>query len=157
MAGTQTTPGPIDSADSKRRVHWKKRIIAFAAAAVFLAALIAGISFANAHWPYRYRVVKPLLEQVLGSQLTITRYHRTYFPNPGFVATGLTLRRKTAPDIAPLGSAEELVVQGRWSDLLLLRERVQLVEINALHLEIPAAGTRANREDFPPGSASDFT
>jgi hypothetical protein len=156
MAGTQTPPGPIDIADSKRRVQRKKRIIAIAAAAVALAALIAGVSFANEHWPYRYQIVKPLLEQVLGSQLTITHYHRTYFPNPGFVATGLILHRKTAPDIAPLGSAEELVVQGRWTDLLLLRKRVQLVEISALHLEIPAAGTRANHEDFPFGSASDF-
>src|SRR6202034_965421 len=126
-------------------------------AIAFLALLAIGIYFANAHWPYRYRIVKPLLEGVLGSQLQIASYHRTYFPHPGFVATGITLRRKSAPDLPPLGSAEELLVQGRWSDLLMLRERVALVDIVALHIVVPAIGSRANHEDFPPGSASDFS
>jgi hypothetical protein len=126
-------------------------------AIAFIALLALGIYFANAHWPYRYRIVKPLLEGVLGSQLQIARYHRTYFPHPGFVATGITLRRKSAPDLPPLGSAEELAVQGRWSDLLMLRERVALVDIVALHIVVPAIGSRANHEDFPPGSASDFS
>lgn len=149
-----TSPRTVHGA--KGRTHQKRLFIGFAIFAVAVAALIAGVLFANAHWPYRYRIVKPLLEQVLGSQLTITHYHRTYFPNPGFVAIGVTLRRKTAPDIPPLGSVEELVVQGRWSDLFLLKDRVQLVEIKSLHLEIPAAGSRSSQEDFPPGSATDF-
>ncbi len=126
--------------------------------AIAMAVLLgAGVYFADAHWPYRYRIVKPLLEGVLGSQLQIASYHRTYFPHPGFVASGITLRRKSAPDLPPLGSADALVVQGRWSDLLLLRERVALVDITALHIVVPALGSRANREDFPPGSASDFS
>jgi hypothetical protein len=125
--------------------------------AIALTVLLAvGVHFANAHWPYRYRIVKPMLEDVLGSQLTITRYHRTYFPYPGFIAEGLTLRRKSAPDLPPLGSVQTLFVQGRWSDLLMLRERVHLVDITSLHIVVPAIGSRANHEDFPPGSASDF-
>jgi AsmA-like protein len=126
--------------------------------AVALVALLAiGLYFANAHWPYRYRIVKPLLEGVLASQLQISSYHRTYFPHPGFVATGITLRRKSAPNLPPLGSVDRLIVQGRWSDLLMLRPRVALVDITALHVVVPAIGSRANHEDFPPGSASDFS
>lgn len=154
MADIQVNPAQTRS--TKRRAHNKKLVISLAFLTFLAALIVGGFFFANAHWPYRYRIVKPLLESMLGSQLTITHYHRTYFPNPGFVATGLTLRRKTAPDIPPLGSAEKLVVQGRWTDLLLLRKRVQLVEITSLHMVIPPPGSRASREDFPPGSASDF-
>ena len=144
---SQTGP----AAPRKAAIRW----IACAAALVVLLAL--GVYFANAHWPYRYRIVKPLLEGVLASQLQISSYHRTYFPHPGFVASGITLRRKSAPDLPPLGSVDKLFVQGRWSDLLMLRERVALVDITALHIVVPAIGSRANHEDFPPGSASDFS
>jgi hypothetical protein len=118
--------------------------------------LVAGIYFADQHWPYRYRKVKPLLEQVLASKVTVAAYHRTYFPHPGFVAKALTLRRNSAPDLPPVGSTEDLIVQGSWLDLLLFRRRVRLVEIRGLHVVIPPAGSRANREDFPPGSGGDF-
>jgi hypothetical protein len=146
-------PGTHDRA--KAWMHKRRRWIAGIFAS-FLAIVIVGAFFAEAHWPYRYRVVKPLLEDVLGSQIQITSYHRTYFPNPGFVAEGITLRRKSALDLPPLGSIEKLLVQGRWSDLFLLQERVRLVEMTRLHLVIPAPGSAANHEDFPPGSTSDF-
>ena len=127
---------------------------------VVVGAIIFAVAayFINAHWPFRYRVVKPLMEDVLASQVAVTNYHRTYFPHPGFVATGLTLHRKSASAATPpLGSAETVVVEGRWSDLLMLRQQVRLVDITSLHVVLPAPGSRALHEDFPPGSASDFT
>lgn len=116
-----------------------------------------GIYFLNASWPYRYNNVEPLLNKVFASQIKMDHYHRTYFPNPGFVATGLTLRRNSAPDVPPIGSASNLVVQGRWTDLLLFRHRVRMVEVEGLHIVLPAKGSRAQREDFPPGSSADFS
>src|SRR5215469_17980606 len=83
-------------------------------AVAFFVLLAVGYSFVSANWPYRYRIIKPMLEDDLASQLEIKSYHRTYFPNPGFVATGLTLRRKSALHLPPLGHAETMVVQGRW-------------------------------------------
>jgi AsmA-like C-terminal region len=125
-------------------------------ATAVVAAAVA-VYFINAYWPFRYRVVKPLMENVLASQVTISHYHRTYFPQPGFVATGLTLHRKTASAaVPPIGSAETLVVQGRWSDLFSLRDRVDSVDITSLHVVLPPPGSRAMQEDFPSGSASDF-
>ncbi len=118
--------------------------------------MVVGIYFVNVHWPYRYRNVKPLLESVLASKVTITHYHRTYFPDPGFVATELTLRRNAAQDLPPVGSTRALMVQGSWMDLLLFRKRVRLVDIAGLHVVIPAVGSRANHEDFPAGSSADF-
>ena len=49
-----------------------------------------------------------------------------------------------------------MVVQGTWSDLIMLRQRVELVDITGLHIVVPPIGSKENREDFPPGSASDF-
>ena len=73
-----------------------------------LAVFIAGIWFVGQNWPFRYRKMKPLLENVFGCQIQVAQYHRIYFPSPGFVATNLTLRRKSAPHqprSAPCGNS----------------------------------------------------
>ena len=145
-------PGP-----GVARRRWPRRQWLVAIGVVLLAALMAGIYEAGDKWPYRYREIKPLLEDVFGSQVAITRYHRTYFPHPGFVATGITLRRKSAPHQPPIGTVQTLFVQGRWIDLLCLRRRVQLVDMTGVHIVLPPPGSRAAMEDFPPGSSSDFT
>ncbi len=119
-------------------------------------AVIAGLFVLNYYWPYRYRKVEPLLQKVLASQLKITRYRRTYFPHPGFIADGLTLRRNSAPDLPPVGSAQRVEVQGRWMDLITLSRTVHLIYVDGLHIVIPPVGSRANKEDFPPGSSADF-
>jgi hypothetical protein len=111
--------------------------VLFAVAAGLIVVLIAGSAFVRANWPYSFRKIHPMLEDVFSSQVKISNYHRTYFPHPGFVAIGLTLRRKSAPDLPPLGSVEKLEVQGRWTDLLLLRRRVGLVEVTGLHVVVP--------------------
>jgi hypothetical protein len=123
---------------------------------LFVVVAAACLPYIDAHWPYRYRNVEPLLETVFASKIKIDHYHRIYFPNPGFVANGLTLRRNSASDLPPVGSAGKLVVQGRWIDLLLLRRRVRLVDVDGLHIVIPAVGSRANQEEFRPGSSADF-
>jgi hypothetical protein len=124
---------------------------------VLLAAVMIGIWFAGQNWPFRYRKMKPLLEDVFGSQIHITQYRRVYFPNPGFIATDLTLRRKSAPDQPPIGTVQTFYVHGRWIDLLMLRRRLELVDITGFHLVLPPPGSKAAKEDFPPGSTSDFS
>jgi hypothetical protein len=135
----------------------RKRVWLIAFAIGFLIGAAIGSYFVSSNWPYRFRKIRPLLEDDLASQVEVTSYHRTYFPHPGFVATGLTLRRKTALDLPPFGHAETMVVQGRWRDLLLLQQRVMTVEVTGLHIVIPPIGSRANHKNFPPGSSSDFT
>ena len=49
------------------------------------------------------------------------------------------------------------MVRGRWSDLLLLRNRIQLVDVVDLHVVVPPVGSRENHEDFPAGSSADFS
>jgi len=112
---------------------------------------------ASAHWPYRYRVIKPMLEEVLGAKVAMAHYHRTYFPNPGFMATEITLDRSPTPGVPALGTIRSIFVQGNWLDLVMFRERVRKVDITGLHLIIPAPGSAASKKDFPPGSSSSFS
>jgi hypothetical protein len=124
---------------------------------VAIGAMVAvSVVLITANWPYRHRKIKPVLEDMLASQVTFTRYHRIYFPNPGFVATGVTMRRKSALNLPPLGHIDTLVVEGRWSDLVLLRRRIQLVDITGLQIVVPAIGSKENHQEFPPGSGRDF-
>ncbi len=124
--------------------------------ALALLLIPVGIYFLNVYWPYRYRRVEPTLEKIFASQIKIEHYHRTYFPHPGFVAEGLTLRRNTAQDLPPVGTVRRVRVVGRWTDLVLLRDRIQTVYADGLHVVIPAVGSEANKRDFPPGSSNDF-
>ena len=149
VAISPTAPASVTARRKKR--FW------FAVCSVAVLMLV-GVAFwfIETNWPYRYRKIHPLLEDVFASQVKIAQYHRTYFPNPGFMAVGLTLRRKSAPDAPPIGTVQEMLVQGSWIDLLMLRRRVQQVEITGLHVVLPPAGSRASQEHFPPGSSSDF-
>jgi hypothetical protein len=124
---------------------------------VLLAALMTGIWFVGQNWPFRYRKIHLLLEDVFGSQIHIAHYRRTYFPHPGFIATGLTLRSRSAPGQPPIGTISTLVVQGNWGDLFLLRDRLRLVDATAVHFVLPPPGSRAAQLDFPSGSGVRFT
>ena len=157
---SSTTPAK-GLASSKPRNNarvWTRKMtlwtLCLTTAIVLLAAL--GAYFISANWPYRYRKIQPMLEEVLASNIKIGHYHRVYFPNPGFMATDITLTRKSAAGLPPLGTAQSVLLQGTWLDLLMLRKRVHLVDITGLHVVIPPIGSDANHKDFPAGSSADF-
>lgn len=156
------SPAPAKAPHSSKPRHKaraktrKMGLWALCLALPIVALMAAGVYFINAHWPYRYSNVEPLLQEVFASQVKIGHYHRIYFPHPGFMATDLTLSRNSAPDLPPLGTASNLTVRGSWLDLLLLRKRVRLVDVTGLQIVVPALGSSANREDFPAGSSADF-
>lgn len=66
------------------------------------------------------------------------------------------MRRPTAKGLAPIGSAEEMVVEGSWVDLLTLKKRIRRVDVTGLHVVIPTLGSKELEQDFPIGSAMDF-
>jgi hypothetical protein len=136
-------------------VYRRRKLISILGAALVIALVVAGY-FAEMYWPYRYRNVKPLLEQVFASKVTVSHYHRIYWPHPGFVAKELTLRRTSAPGLPPIGSTQDLIVRGSWWDLLRLRKRIMLVDVVGLHVVIPPVGSAAMKKDFPAGSSADF-
>jgi hypothetical protein len=122
------------------------------------ALLAVAVVFISANWPYRHRKIQPMLEDVLTSDVVFSKYHRIYFPRPGFVATGITIRRKTAPPgLAPLGHIDSMMVEGTWTDLIMLRQRVELVDITGFHVMVPAIGSNESKQSFPAGSANEFS
>lgn len=163
MAYTSVSPLPPGSSRKggvRRKVRsiWHEAPVWVHCAIVAVGALLAVATvFISANWPYRHRKIAPLLEDVLASDVTFTGYHRTYFPRPGFVATGITMRRKSAPNLPPLGHVDTMAVAGTWSDLIMLRRRVESVEITGLQVVVPPIGSKENHEDFPAGSGKDFS
>lgn len=153
-SGASADPPP-PSPKSPRAAHPHHRLRAIIGFAV-LAAVLVGIWLAGRYWPFRYSKMKPMLDQVFGSQVDIAQYHRVYFPHPGFIATGLTIRRKSVPGQSPFGTVETLYVRSRWINLLLFRKRIQLVEMTGVHLVFPPPGSPAAKQEFPAGSTSDF-
>jgi hypothetical protein len=104
---------------------------------------------AAVYWPFRYREIHPLLEEMFGNQVRIGHYHRVYFPHPGFIATNLTLSPKNRSNRSPRGTVETLSVQGNWHDVFLFRDRVRLVEITGFHLLVHAPGSDGNQSRQP--------
>jgi hypothetical protein len=145
----------------RRRVRsiWQEAPLWVHITIVAAGALLAiAVVFISANWPYRHRKIRPMLEDVLTSDVTFSGYHRIYFPRPGFVASGITIRRKTAPPGAPpLGQIDSMMFVGTWTDLIMLRRRVELIDITGFHAIVPAIGSRENKLSFPQGSAKEFT
>ena len=148
----------------KRRVERRTRHnpLLIALSVLLVALLIIGIILAT-HWPFAEPRVRAGLERGFHGTVEIKTYRMTFFPTPGFVASGLVLRRGRTPDEAahnpapPFMTAENLVVQASWSTLLTLQRRAHLVDLTNLHVTFPAKGTRAYEADFPPGDGKDFS
>lgn len=122
------------------------------------AVLAIAVVLISANWPYRHRKIRPMLEDVLTSDVVFSGYHRIYFPRPGFVATGVTIRRKTAPPGSPpLGQIDSMMIVGTWTDLIMLRQRVELIDITGFHMRVPAIGSKESKESFPRGSSKEFS
>lgn len=165
MAHTSISPPLPDTSNPRQRGRIRRKVRSIWHEAplwvhfviVGLGALLALASvFISTNWPYRHRKIASMLEDVLASDVTFTGYHRTYFPRPGFVATGITMKRKSAPDLPPLGHVDSMAVAGTWTDLIMLRQRVESVDVTGLHIVVPPIGSKENHEDFPSGSGKDF-
>lgn len=160
MVGTEAHETP-ETAPARQRAWWRRQGVErwmMIAGAVIVVAIAALAWTLNHNWPYRYAKVKPLLESVFAAQIDLKEYHRTYFPRPGFVAHGLTLRRNSSdPALPPLGTADTLIAESGWLDILTLRRHVDAVDVEKLHIVLPPAGSRERKEDFPEGSSGDFS
>lgn len=116
------------------------------AGAVALAA--AGVVLMFLYWPYRYRKVHPLLESEFHSRVKVTRYYRTYFPHPGFVADGVTFWRNGHTGEPPLATVEHLHVVGTWTGLLFTPHTLYQIWLRGVHVQIVVPG------DGEPGGSS---
>jgi hypothetical protein len=116
-----------------------------------VALALVGVDLMFYFWPFRYREVHPLLQQVFRSRVDVQKYHRTYFPHPGFVAEGVTFYRHGDTSIPPLATVERMQVIGTWTTLLFHPHLLYEIQLKGLHVRIPPAGTKARGMDFDQG------
>ena len=134
------------STKSRRSIHLTEAITA----AVIALAMIA-VHLMFYFWPFRYRQVHPLLERIFESRVVVAKFHRTYFPHPGFVAEGVRFFRHGDTRIPPLATVERMTVAGQWGMLLFHPHLLYEIRLEGLHVQIPPAGTHARGMDFDNG------
>jgi hypothetical protein len=134
------------STKNKRRI----RMTEWITFGVIVAAMVV-VHLMFFFWPFRYRQVHPLLEEVFQSKVTVVYYHRTYFPHPGFVAEQVTFYRHGDTHIPPLATVKRMTMEGQWAMLLFHPHLLYQIRLEGLHVQIPPAGTRARGTDFDNG------
>jgi hypothetical protein len=143
---------PPSIAAEQRRTSWKhKRHVIELALFAMLVLALAGVAVMLTYWPFRYREVHPLLEHTFHSKVQVKRYHRTYFPHPGYVAEGVTFYRLGDMQIPPLATLDRMTVVGTWTNLIFHPHELYEIRLDGLHVQIPPPGTKARKLDFSGG------
>lgn len=139
--------------DRARHAGRRKRRLGKAkiAAIVLVCAALVGVDLMFFFWPFRYRQVQPLLQQVFRSRVDVEAYHRTYFPHPGFVAEGVTFYRLGDTAIPPLATMRRMQVIGTWTNLFFHPHLLYQIRLQGLYVQIPPSGTKARGMDFNQG------
>jgi hypothetical protein len=135
------------------------------AAAKWIVAVIAGLVvictllgvYLWRRWPYRGREVLPALAQAFSSTIQVGSYQRFYFPHPGFVAHNVILRLHGSTNIPPLASVDTLTATGSYIDFMIRPHHLHVLDIQGLHVQIPASGTPGNGTKFLSGPSSPST
>jgi hypothetical protein len=143
---------PPSIAANGRATSWKhkRHVIELALFAALLLAL-TGVAVMFTYWPFRYREVHPLLEHTFRSKVTVKRYHRTYFPHPGYVAEGVSFYRHGDTQTPPLATLDRMTVVGTWTNLIFHPHELYEIRLGGLHVRIPPRGTKARGLDFNGG------
>lgn len=63
------------AAQPKAEQQRKTRRWLLIGAVMFLTVACVGCTYISANWPYRYRKIRPLLEEDLASQVEVQSYH----------------------------------------------------------------------------------
>lgn len=143
---------PFSSGERRRSTSWKhRRYIVELTLFVLLVLALVGVGVMLHYWPFRYREVHPLLERTFRSKVVVKRYHRTYFPHPGYVAEGVTFYRHGDMQIPPLATLDRMTVVGTWTNLIFHPHQLFEIRLGGLHIQIPAPGTKARWTDFNEG------
>jgi hypothetical protein len=143
---------PSVAKGERRTISWSHRrhIIGLILFGVFVVALV-GVVVLLHYWPFRYREVHPLLESTFRSKVQVKRYHRTYFPHPGYVAEGVIFYRHGDMQIPPLASIGRMTIVGTWTNLLFHPHTLFQIRLSNLHVQIPPPGSKARSRDFDQG------
>jgi AsmA-like C-terminal region len=89
------------------------------------------------NWPFTQKAVVAALERQSRRTVRIGTFHSTLIPL-GYVAENLNLVNATAKKGEDTFAVRKLVIVARWSDLLLLRKRIEQASISGLRVRVPA-------------------
>jgi hypothetical protein len=104
----------------------------------------AGILVAT-HWPFTRGTVVRSLEQTFASTVEVKTFRVTYFP-PGCVMEGVTFRRNSNANTPPVGSANQLTIEGSYAGFVMFPKRIPRVKVQGLHVFASAETERAGKE-----------
>ena len=116
-----------------RRMRWKLWIPVGLAASVIV--YIAAIAM---HWPFTQRAVTEILQQRSLRTVTIGHFYRTYFP-PSCTAEDVQFLHRKHKEKEPLIKVQKLVLVTSYSRILTLQERLSLVRIVNMHVQVPSS------------------
>lgn len=114
------------------------------ASAVVLAAIAIAVVILAFRWPFKQKDVIQALEQRVKAPVAVTKFKGVYFPHPGCVLQGLTVRRSSQnSDNPPFATASKLTIKASYLDLFLRPGYIRLILIDNLAVHIAPRGQRS--------------
>jgi hypothetical protein len=118
-------------------------------ASVIVVGVVASVAIVlGLNWPFTQAAVTKTLEDRFARQVTIHKFHSTYFP-PGFVAEGIDFLHRKRKDLPPLITVQTLTVRAGYSGLIRIHKLINNVQVAGLHIRIPPKSTDSTHETFP--------
>jgi hypothetical protein len=101
-----------------------------------VASVIIYVAAIAMHWPFTQRAVVDVLQQRSLRTVTIGHFYRTHFP-PGCTAEDIRFLHRQHKEKEPLIKVQTLVLVTSYSRILTLQERLSLVRIINMHVQVP--------------------
>jgi autotransporter translocation and assembly factor TamB len=86
------------------------------------------------HWPFSRQAATLALERASGSRVRFGQFDPAFFPRPGYTAKEVTFERSGPP----LATIHTIRCMTSWPMLLSLTHRVQHMQLEGVHVQIPA-------------------
>ncbi len=101
------------------------------------------------NWPFTQDALIAGLRDKFGGSVEIKTFHRTFFPGPGLIAEGLTLRRDSEPAQKPFLFIRKFTIAGSYAALFTLQRRVSEIRAEGAHIHIPSGGVNPSFDGGP--------
>ena len=116
------------------RAPLRRRWLPLAGTLAAIIAIVVLVLFAR-YWPFTRQAVTANLAQAAAASVEIASFRQTFFPHPGAVAEGVTIRRNRDANLPPLITINKLTIQASYNGLL--RHHVALLRAEGMHAVVP--------------------
>ena len=105
-------------------------------------------------WPFTRDTIISTLQEEFSSTVELKTFHGTYL-TPGCIAEGVTFRRNSDRNTAPIATIEKLTIQAGY--LGFVSKHVRRVRVEGLHIFVSPRSERAGNQARPGGSLEQFS